>query len=125
MNFFYIATGRTHKRIFFDEIHYVKSIQNYVEVVTAKQKHVVHMSLRLAAEQLPREQFIKINRSYMVALKRIAEFGNDYVRLDGNELLPLSCRCSEQLRKKVRIWGKSKERKSVIDIEMSVVKQLH
>lgn len=72
-------------------ILYVESIDNYVKVHLADSTSVFSkIPLRSMEEQLPRGEFIRIHRSFLVARNRIASFTRSEVTLTKNgKTLPI------------------------------------
>lgn len=76
-------------RISFDEIRYTQSWGNYVKVFTAD---MVHLSLTTTAEleqKLDKERFIRIHKSYIVALQHIAKIVGGELYLINGAVLPV------------------------------------
>ena len=73
------------------KIVYVESMSEYVKIFLddADAPLVVHNSLKSLAEQLPSEHFMRIHRSYIVALGHIADASRTSVRLDNGKSLPV------------------------------------
>lgn len=79
-------------RVKVSEIEYVEGMSEYIKVFV-KGKPVpiiVLMSLKLLAEKLPSNCFMRVHRSYMVNLKEIREVANDKLVLDGGAVIPVS-----------------------------------
>jgi DNA-binding LytR/AlgR family response regulator len=63
---FFREDGVDH-RVIVDDIVYISSLQNYVQVyLTDKRSLVVHKTLKSLQEMLPEEKFIQLHRSYLV-----------------------------------------------------------
>lgn len=63
---FFRENGVDH-RVMVDDIVYISSLQNYVQVHLAdKRSMVVHKTLKSVQEVLPEEKFIQLHRSYLV-----------------------------------------------------------
>lgn len=66
-------------RVDMDEIKYAQSWGNYVKIFTDTQTHLTALTLSELDQRLPHSQFIRIHKSYLVAIKRIS-------RISGNAL---------------------------------------
>ncbi|PZR39450.1 MAG: DNA-binding response regulator [Azospira oryzae] len=76
-------------RISFDDILYTQSWGNYVKVFTAD---TVHLSLTTTAEleqKLDRDRFIRIHKSYIVALQHITKIVGGELYLINGAVLPV------------------------------------
>jgi len=73
------------------KIVYVESMSEYVKIflVDSDAPIVVLYSLKNLIEQLPANRFMRIHRSYIIALAHIAEASRTSVRLDNGITLPV------------------------------------
>ena len=73
------------------KIVYVESMSEYVKLFLedADEPVVVLYSLKKLIEQLPADRFMRIHRSYIIALGHIAEASHTSVRLDAGKTLPV------------------------------------
>ncbi|WP_339628549.1 LytTR family DNA-binding domain-containing protein [uncultured Maribacter sp.] len=82
------------------DIKWVKAIGDYINIVTAKQNFIVHLTMKAFEEMLPEEKFLRIHKSYIVNLKRIEQFSCKNVEISGKKL-PLSVSKKELLSDKL------------------------
>lgn len=73
------------------KIVYVEGMSEYIKIYLddAEKPVIVHYSLRHLLEQLPQDHFMRIHRSYIVALGHIADASHTNVRLDNGKSLPV------------------------------------
>ena len=71
------------KKIFFDEILVVESLKDYLKINTTENRYIIHQTLSSFTEQLPSENFIRINRSYTVAIDKIESLEGNSVEING------------------------------------------
>lgn len=73
------------------QIRYIESMSEYVKVYVDSQPQplVVLYSLKKLVEQLPAGEFMRIHRSYIIALSRIKEANRSEVILDNDTRLPV------------------------------------
>lgn len=74
---------RKMKKIFFDEILVVESLKDYLKINTTSSRYVIHQTLSSFTEQLPKDNFIRINRSYTVAIDKIESLEGNAVEIAG------------------------------------------
>jgi DNA-binding LytR/AlgR family response regulator len=83
------------------EVHWVEAQGDYARLHTADGSHLVRISLALLAERWADAEFVRIHRSYVVALRRITELrvtaSGHSVVVDGREL-PVSRRHTRELK---------------------------
>ena len=78
-----VAGGRT-ELLDYDEVHYVRADGDYTRVHTFDRSYLCTTSLRALEETLPPDRFLRIHRSYLVNLAKVAAVeraGGDRLRL--------------------------------------------
>lgn len=73
--FVFVKDNGVLKRISIDDILFLEAMGDYVKVHTAQKFHVVHATLKSIEEKLPSSKFIRVHRSYIVAINKI-----DYIQ---------------------------------------------
>lgn len=86
---FFIKAENKLVKIQFDEILYVEALQNYVLIHTIGKKYMTYLTFKSVEEYLPGSQFLKVHKSYIVAVSKINSIeGNDI--LIGKQHIPIS-----------------------------------
>ena len=88
-DFLYVKCNQRFQKIGIDDILFVESMLNYVNIITKTNKYTVYSSLKAIEDSLPKDRFLRIHKSYLVALKHIEIIENNQVHL-GNHVLPVS-----------------------------------
>ena len=80
-DYFFIKTdGKNRfKRIAIADVAYLESIKNYVVIHTPQEQTVTYNTLKHFEENLPAKHFVKIHKSYIVALRKIEKTDNNEV----------------------------------------------
>jgi DNA-binding LytR/AlgR family response regulator len=73
----------------FNEILYIESLRDYIKVVTIHKTIVTKYSISTLKDILPKNEFIRIHRSYIVAISKIQSFTNETIGIEKKEL-PIS-----------------------------------
>ena len=68
------------KRILYDEIIYIEGAGNYITIHTITEKITTYLTVRDFEELVPPEKFMRVQKSYVVAIEKI-------MGLEGNELV--------------------------------------
>ena len=76
-------------KVALSDILYIESIKDYIKVYTVTTTIITKQSISSVEEMLPRDKFIRIHRSYIVALGRIESFNYELVWVAKQEL-PIS-----------------------------------
>lgn len=95
-NFMFLKCNQRYEKIIFSEILYVEAMQNYVIIYTSHKKYVVLLSLKALMEKLPGDRFLRIHKSYSVALDKISGVERNAVYI-ANKLIPCGKRHRAQL----------------------------
>jgi len=69
--FVFIKDNGVLKRIGADDILYLEAMGDYVKIFTPQKFHIVHSTLKSIEEKLPSLKFMRVHRSYIVALNKI------------------------------------------------------
>lgn len=85
--FFVKSSGQQHK-INFDDILFVESIKDYVNIKTEKQEYIVLDTLKSLENQLP-ENFIRVHRSYILNKLHIKSVDSRMIILDNSLEIPI------------------------------------
>src|SRR6187455_3391971 len=84
--FLYFRVERRMIKVFLDDILFVESLKDYIKIVTTLKTIVTKQPISSLEELLPNDSFIRIHRSYIVAVSKINSFNADIVEIRKNEL---------------------------------------
>jgi len=87
--YFFIKSNQKIEKIIIDDILYIEALSNYVILHTKTKKHIAYMSFKGIESQLPKHVFLKIHKSFIVAVNAIQTIDNNELILDGH-ILPIS-----------------------------------
>lgn len=76
-DYFFIKCEYKYERIYYDDILYVQGLQNYVTIFTRKGKYVTLLSLKNVEEKLDPQAFIRVHKSFIVAISKIEAIENN------------------------------------------------
>lgn len=68
------------------QIQYIESLENYVKIITKSKTYVTRLTLKEAEERLPKKQFIRISRSYIINATQVDRKEADTVWIGLKEL---------------------------------------
>jgi len=102
-SFLLIKEHNANVKINYDEILYIESNSNYINIFTKTQKIMTRQSLDWAEQELPENQFMRIHRSYIVNIRAVQRTHSKSVFI-GEIEIPISranaSKMSEYLRKR-------------------------
>lgn len=101
-NELYFKTDYKQVRIKPDEILYIEGMAEYLKIYYAGSPTplIVHLSMKRLLEQLPKDSFMRIHKSYIVNLKRVTGSSRTQVTIENGTILPIG----ESYRKD---WGQT------------------
>ncbi|GAA4503448.1 LytTR family DNA-binding domain-containing protein [Hymenobacter ginsengisoli] len=88
-------------RLDFKEVLYIEAMSTYSVLVTARQKFIVHYTLKRIAERLPFAYFRRVHRSYIVNTRLIDCIEDNVLTLAGHEV-PLAKSYQDELLHSLR-----------------------
>jgi len=94
--FFFIKCNQKIEKIFYHEVLYVEAMQNYCVIHAPDQKFICHITLSALLEKLPAHRFLKVHKSFIVAVDKIKTLqGNEVVV--GQAHIPVSRTLKQEL----------------------------
>ena len=97
---FFIKVDNKLLKIRFEEILFVEALQNYVAIHTSTKKFITYLTLKNVEEQLPASHFVKIHKSYIVAMQKVDSIEGNEVKI-GMHSLPISRSIKEEVVQKI------------------------
>ena len=88
-NFLFLRADNQWVRIDIEELLFVESLRDYVRVVTETRTYIVHQPLADLTARLPPERFLRVHRSYTLALHKVDRVSQHCAHI-GNKLIPIS-----------------------------------
>ena len=85
----YFRADRKMVKVMLDEVLYIESLKDYIKIITPAKTIITKQSISSLEELLPRDAFVRIHRSYIVALKKIESYNHEMIVV-GKKELPIS-----------------------------------
>lgn len=99
-NFIFVRADNQSVKVMFGSILYVEAMSEYIKIHFKEGKPVMtFMSVKLMSDSLPANQFMRIHRSYIVALNSIVMVRRGEVELTDGTVLPISASYKDDLQK--------------------------
>ncbi len=99
--YFFIKSNQKIEKIFIKDVLYIEGMANYIIIHTSQQKYIAYLTFKGIEEQLPANVFIRIHRSYLIAIDAIRSINTEEVVLQ-NTALPISKNYREQVMELVQ-----------------------
>lgn len=84
--FIHIRADRKMQKIAIDDIIYIESLRDYCKIVTPSKKIITRQPISSIENSLPADNFIRIHRSYLVSIRKIESYTNEFVEIAQQEL---------------------------------------
>ena len=97
---FFVRSDRKMVKINFGEILYIESLADYIKIYLTDKSVVTRETISSIEAKLPQQNFLRIHRSYIVAVNAIDSFTSELVEI-GKKQLPISRGYKEQVLKKL------------------------
>ena len=95
-DYIFIKDGYNQTKISFNEIHYIEAAGNYVTFYLGTKKLLARSTFHEILDLLPTQTFVRIHRSYVVAISKIDKVERHQVKVS-NILLPVSSAYRDEL----------------------------
>lgn len=84
--YIYVKENKRMVRLLVNSILYIEGLNEYVKIHTTDKKIVTKTSMSVLEEMLPDQKFLRVHKSYIVALRKIEAFTATWIELGGKEL---------------------------------------
>jgi DNA-binding LytR/AlgR family response regulator len=84
----YFRVDRKMVKVFLNEILYIEGLSDYIKIITTTKTIITKHLISSLEETLPKDNFIRIHRSFIIALNKIDSYNADIIHI-GNKDLPI------------------------------------
>ncbi len=100
--FIFIRDSNIVRRLKLDDILFAEAMGDYVKLYTAQKFYAIHTTLKAVEERLPVYKFLRVHRSYMVALTKIDTIQDGALVING-KLVPVADAYRAALNKRMNV----------------------
>lgn len=86
MEFIFVKADKKMVKVFLKDILYIESLKDYVIIHTPDRRVVTKQKISYLEQKLPEERFLRIHRSFLIAVDKIEAFTTSSVEIKGKEL---------------------------------------
>lgn len=97
--YFFVKADYKQVKINFDEVDYVEGLREYVSIYVNGERIITLDSMKNMEKQLPSDRFMRIHKSYIVALNSIRALNGNMVEISKEKSLPVGKSYKEELIK--------------------------
>ncbi|MEO9533903.1 MAG: LytTR family DNA-binding domain-containing protein [Crocinitomicaceae bacterium] len=101
-NHFFIKKNKSYSRVKFEDIDYIEALADYVQINADSGRFTVLSTMKSIANRLPQKKFIRVHRSYIVALDKIMRIDDNLIVV-GEKSIPVSRSYKEDLMKNLNL----------------------
>lgn len=99
-DYFFIKVNHQFEKVNYNEVLYLEAMQNYCIVHTLNRKLITYHTLSGLEKQLPATQFLKVHKSFIVAIEKISALDSNELKI-GSASIPISRSLKDEVMKKV------------------------
>lgn len=99
-DYIFIRADKKQVKLFYIDILFIESIKDYICIHTVNAQYVIHQTLSGFTAALPVDKFMRIHRSYTVALPWINSISGSIIHLNNRDL-PIGRNYLPEVRKKI------------------------
>lgn len=101
-NFLYLRVERKMVKVNVNDIFWMESLKDYIKVVLKDKALVSKQKISVLEELLPEDRFVRIHRSFIVAIDKIESYHAYAIEILGKEL-PIGRNYKAECRKRLRL----------------------
>ncbi|RPD38172.1 LytR/AlgR family response regulator transcription factor [Chitinophaga barathri] len=98
--YFFIKCDNKLEKIALAEVLYTEALQNYVAIHTPTRKYITYLTFNGVEEYLPGERFLKVHKSFIVALDKIESIEGNELIIGGHHI-PISRNLKDEVMEKI------------------------
>jgi len=84
--FIYLKADKKMVKVFLKDILYIESLKDYVRVKTIDKQVVTYQKISFLAERLPEDRFLRVHRSFIVAIDKVDAYSASFIELAGKNI---------------------------------------
>ena len=82
-----LKVDREKRKFLLHDISWIEAYGNYVKVWQGEQMTLVSSTLKRLLQQLPRQQFVQVHKSFVINKDKVIAVDNDHVRIEGDKVV--------------------------------------
>lgn len=81
-DFMFIKENGKLIKLNFKDIFFIEGMKDYLKIVTESKTHVIHQTMKSMEESLPANAFMRVHKSYIIALAAIKQIDGNCIETD-------------------------------------------
>ena len=96
----FIKVDKKMMKVNIDDILYIEGMKEYIKIVTIEKTYITHKSLTSLTEELPLDRFLRIHKSYTIALDKIKSIEGNRIQIH-TLTIPIGRNYSKEVKSKI------------------------
>jgi DNA-binding LytR/AlgR family response regulator len=96
----FIKVNKKMMKINIEEILFIEGMKEYIKVVTPDKTYITHKSLTSLSEELPADRFLRIHKSYVIALNKVKSIEGNRIQIQ-SYTIPIGRNYSKDVKNKI------------------------
>ena len=96
----FIKVDKKMMKINIEEILFIEGMKEYIKVVTPDKTYITHKSLTSLSEELPADRFLRIHKSYVIALNKVKSIEGNRIQIQ-SYTIPIGRNYSKDVKNKI------------------------
>lgn len=96
--FIFVKSNLKNFKVYVAKIKWIEAFGDYVKIITDEDGHLVLSTMKAFENELPKDKFIRVHKSYIVNIDRVERFNSKFAEI-GKTQIPLSRNKKEDLVK--------------------------
>ena len=96
----FIKVDKKMVKIVLEEILFIEGMKEYIKIVTNDKTYITHKSLTALSEELAMDLFIRIHKSYIIAIDKIKSIEGNRIQIN-SYTLPIGRNFSKEVKSKI------------------------
>jgi DNA-binding LytR/AlgR family response regulator len=80
-NYIIIRSKLRKLKIYLNKIKWIESFGDYVNIITEKDKNITLSSMKSFEEELPKEKFLRVHRSFIINIDKVERFNSKFAEI--------------------------------------------
>lgn len=87
-DYIFVKTEHKIQKIELDDILYIEGLKDYISIYTGNERVITLQNMKKMEETLPKDRFIRVHKSYIIAIDKIESIERSRISIAGN-IIPI------------------------------------
>jgi len=101
--FLFVRDSNITRRLKLDDIFYAEAMGDYVKFYTREKMFAIHGKMKTAEERLPKDDFIRVHRSFIIAVNKIDTLQDGGIMING-KFIPVADAYRKALNTRMNVF---------------------